>query len=179
MCIDLIMIRIWDRARQLWESGEYQMGRVRVFYFQIRSSEGGSPRLCRLTTDRLAPVSKFDYVLTHTRFMGSHKLSSFDGCWVRWYPTIPIGCHWDSVWANHGCPSRYHMEDMHLGTVGPVRLFDSRCELWLHMVSVWLTCVMFLPCKIKLARVSTALSDMSDTCLLLSFCSNTTSLCLI
>jgi hypothetical protein len=45
----------------------------------VRSSEGGSPRLCRLNTDRLAPVSKFDYVLAHTRFIGSRKLSSFDG----------------------------------------------------------------------------------------------------
>jgi hypothetical protein len=40
---------------------------------------GGSPRLCRLRTDRLALVSKFDYVLAHMRFMGSHKLSSFYG----------------------------------------------------------------------------------------------------
>jgi hypothetical protein len=40
---------------------------------------GGSPCPCRLRTDRLASVSKFDYVLMHTRFMSSHKLSSFDG----------------------------------------------------------------------------------------------------
>jgi hypothetical protein len=33
---------------------------------------GGSPRLCRMRTDRLAPVN------THTGFMGSRKLSSFD-----------------------------------------------------------------------------------------------------
>jgi hypothetical protein len=26
--------------------------------------------------------------------------------------------HWDSVWATHGCPSRYHVEDMHYGEVG-------------------------------------------------------------
>jgi hypothetical protein len=26
------------------------------------------------------PVNKIDYVLTHTGFMGSHKLSSFDSC---------------------------------------------------------------------------------------------------
>jgi hypothetical protein len=35
---------------------------------------GGIPRLCRLRTDRLTPVSKFDYVLVHTRHMKSHKL---------------------------------------------------------------------------------------------------------
>jgi hypothetical protein len=45
---------------QLGESGEYRMGRMRVVYFHIRGSEGGSPRLCRLSTDRLAPVNKIE-----------------------------------------------------------------------------------------------------------------------
>jgi hypothetical protein len=29
--------------------------------------------------------------------------------------TLPcfMDVHWDSVWVTHGCPSRYHMEDMH------------------------------------------------------------------
>jgi hypothetical protein len=45
---------------QLGRSGEYQMGRLRVVYFHIRSSEGGSPLLCRLRTDRLAPVNKIE-----------------------------------------------------------------------------------------------------------------------
>jgi hypothetical protein len=39
----------------------------------------GSPRLCQLRIDRLAPLNKIDYVLVHTEFMQSHKLSSFDG----------------------------------------------------------------------------------------------------
>jgi hypothetical protein len=43
---------------------------------ELRAS---SPCLCRLRIDRLAPVSTFDYVLMHTGFMGSHKLSSFNG----------------------------------------------------------------------------------------------------
>jgi hypothetical protein len=64
---------------QLGESGEYWMGKVRVVCFYIQSFEGGSPHLCRLSTDLLAPVRKFNYVLTHTGFMWSHKLSSFDG----------------------------------------------------------------------------------------------------
>jgi hypothetical protein len=36
------------------------MGRLRVVYFHIRSSEGGSPCLCQLRTDRLAPVKKIE-----------------------------------------------------------------------------------------------------------------------
>jgi hypothetical protein len=32
-----------DRAGQLGGSGEYRTGRLRVVYFHIRSSEGGSP----------------------------------------------------------------------------------------------------------------------------------------
>jgi hypothetical protein len=55
------------------------MERVRVVCFQIQSFEGGSPHLSQLRTDHLAPVSKFDYVLTHMRFMGPRKLSIFNG----------------------------------------------------------------------------------------------------
>jgi hypothetical protein len=42
------------------------MGKVRVVYFHVQSSKGGSPRLCQLRIDRLALVNKIDYVLTHT-----------------------------------------------------------------------------------------------------------------
>jgi hypothetical protein len=56
------------------------MRRVRVICFHIWSSEGGSPRLCQLRTTSVEPCgTSIDYVLMHTRFMGSHKLSSFDG----------------------------------------------------------------------------------------------------
>jgi hypothetical protein len=56
------------------------MRRVRVICFHIWSSEGGSPRLCQLRTTSDEPCgTSIDYVLMHTRFMGSHKLSSFDG----------------------------------------------------------------------------------------------------
>jgi hypothetical protein len=70
--------------------------------FSCSELRGGSPQLCQLRTDRVAPVSKFDYVLAHTRFIGSHKLSSFVGCRVGRYPTIPLGCIRDSAWATHG-----------------------------------------------------------------------------
>jgi hypothetical protein len=40
---------------------------------------GGSPRLCQLRTTSVGPCgTSTDYVLTHTEFMGSHKLSNFD-----------------------------------------------------------------------------------------------------
>jgi hypothetical protein len=42
--------------------------------FHVQSSEGGSPHLCQLNIDHLASVNKIDYVLAHTRFMGSRKL---------------------------------------------------------------------------------------------------------
>jgi hypothetical protein len=55
------------------------MGMMRVDCFHVRSSEGGSLHLSQLRIGRLALVSKFDYVLTHMRFMGPRKLSSFVG----------------------------------------------------------------------------------------------------
>ncbi len=54
-------------------------GKVESGLMSDSELQGGSPRLCRLRTDHLAPVNKIDYVLAHTGFMGSRKLSSFDG----------------------------------------------------------------------------------------------------
>jgi hypothetical protein len=65
-------------VRQLGVSGEYRMARLRVESFHVFSSEGGSPRMSRLGTNRLDPMSKFDYVLAHMGFMGSYELSSFE-----------------------------------------------------------------------------------------------------
>jgi hypothetical protein len=89
------------------------MGIVRVVYFHIRSSEGGSPRLSRLRTDHLAPMNKIDYVLTHT---GLWDPTNLVACTVAMLDDT-LHCltdiHCNSVWATHGCPSRYHVEDMH------------------------------------------------------------------
>jgi hypothetical protein len=73
------------------------MQRLRVVCFHIQSSEGGGPRLCRLRIDRLDPANKINYVLTHIRFMGSRKLSSFDSRWVGRQPTVLNRWHWNSV----------------------------------------------------------------------------------
>jgi hypothetical protein len=36
------------------------MRRLRVICFHVQTSEGGSPRLCQLSTNRLAPVNKIE-----------------------------------------------------------------------------------------------------------------------
>jgi hypothetical protein len=69
------------------------MGRMRVDYFYVWSSESGSPHLCQLKVASIGPYgTSIDYVLAHIIFMGSHKLSSFEGHRVRRYHTIPPGC---------------------------------------------------------------------------------------
>jgi hypothetical protein len=35
------------------------------------------------------------------------------------------GVHRDSAWATQGCPSRYRVEDVHYGEVGPDCLLDD------------------------------------------------------
>jgi hypothetical protein len=40
---------IGDRVRQLGESGEYWMGRLRMAWIINSDLQGGSPRLCRLS----------------------------------------------------------------------------------------------------------------------------------
>jgi hypothetical protein len=67
-------------------SGGATRGKWRILDVKVESGrmsdselQGGSPHLCQLRTHHLAPVNKIDYVLAHTGFMGSRKLSSFDG----------------------------------------------------------------------------------------------------
>jgi hypothetical protein len=131
---------------------EYRMERSRRGLFLCSKLRGGSPSLSRLRIASVEPWgTSIDYVLTHMRFMRSHKFSSFDGRWVGWYPTIPLGYIRDSVSATHGCPLRYRVEHMHYGKVGPAWLFDSHHELWPPMVSLWTMCVVllgFFPCKV-------------------------------
>jgi hypothetical protein len=54
-------------------------------------------------------------ILTHTRFMGSHKLSSLTV--IELDDTLPrfTGVHWDSVQATHGLPVEVFMWKMVLG----------------------------------------------------------------
>jgi hypothetical protein len=114
---------------------------------------GGSPHLCWLSIDRLALVSKFNYVLTHTGFMGSHKLSSFSGRQVGRYLTSHAVMYTGIV---YGPP----MDTPKCGITwktctrerwDPARLFDRYRELWPH-VGPWRprVChvVRLLPCKI-------------------------------
>jgi hypothetical protein len=109
---------------------------------------GGSPRLCWLRTDRLALGYMIDYVLAHTRFMGSRKLSSFDDhrvgrsltTLVVMYTGIVYGPPTDSpacgiMWKT--CTRK---------SCDPARLFDRCHELWPLMVLAWLTCVMLSGC---------------------------------
>jgi hypothetical protein len=99
---------------QLGESGEYRMGRRRVECFHVRSSEGGSPHLCRLRTASVGPEEQASIM-----YWGIHDI---------WGPanlvalmvtelddTSPLiqDVHRDCVWATHGCPSRDLVEDVH------------------------------------------------------------------
>jgi hypothetical protein len=71
-------------------SGEATKGKWRILDMKVESDlisdsklQGDSPRPCQLRIDRLVPVSKFDYVLAHARFMRSRKPSSFYNCLVK------------------------------------------------------------------------------------------------
>jgi hypothetical protein len=170
---------IWDWAGRLRESEKYWTGRVKVFCFHIQSSEGGSPRLCRLRIDR-APVNKIDYVLAHTGFMMSRKLSSFNGRWVGRHPAVLHGWHWDSVQATHGLLVEVVVWKMTLGYGGPgSTLWKSSWKVATRGAFVAYVCHVsrLLPCKVILIQISVTPSDMGDACSLLSFCRSAISLC--
>jgi hypothetical protein len=119
-----------DRAGQLGESGEYWMGRLRVVWCQIRSSKVVAPACVDWGPIVWPQWTRLSCVLTHTGFMGSHKLSSFDGRWVGQHPTVLHRCHWDSVRATHGLPCEVFAWKTTLGYGGP------GSTLWLSMQKV-------------------------------------------
>jgi hypothetical protein len=142
-----------DRAGQLGESGKYWMGRLRVVWYQIRSSNVVAPVCIDWGPIVWPRWTRLSFVLTHTWFMGSHKLSSFDGCWVERHPTVLHGWHWDSVRATNGLPGEVFMWKTTLGYGGPARLFDSQCKMWPLVIPVWFTCVMlsgYFPCNVTI-----------------------------
>jgi hypothetical protein len=56
LCYRRVLVgSIRDRVGQLGESGEYQMERVRVVWIINSELQGGSPRLCRITTASVVP----------------------------------------------------------------------------------------------------------------------------
>jgi hypothetical protein len=74
--------------------------------------QGGSPRLSRLRTNHLALVSKFDYVLAHTGFMGSCELSSVVCHRVGQYLSSLNGCYMGKCSSHPRIAYRgSHMED--------------------------------------------------------------------
>jgi hypothetical protein len=98
---------IWDWAGQLGESGEYHMGRMRVDCFHVRSSNGGSPRLCQLRTASVWPWgTSIDYVLVHMGLWHPTNLVASTVAELVNTLHFLIDVHWDNVWATHGCPSR-------------------------------------------------------------------------
>jgi hypothetical protein len=166
---------IWDRSGQLGESGEYQMGRVRVVCFHVRSSKGGSPHLCQLRATSFGPWgTSIDYVLAHTGFMGSCKLSSFDGHRVGRCLTSLTDVHWDSVWATHGGPTRLYHERHAIGwgrTQPDSLIVNAKGgHSWcLHGLRVS-CCQVISLARCIFIQISTTPSDMGEAC---SLCSNT------
>jgi hypothetical protein len=80
LVIKFISTLIWDWVKKL------RVNKWRILDEKVESSLmldsellSGIPRLCRLRTALDGPCgTSIDYVLTHTEFKGSRKLSSFD-----------------------------------------------------------------------------------------------------
>jgi hypothetical protein len=135
-----------DRVGQLGEIGEYWMGRLRVIWCQIWSSKVVAPTCVDWGLIVWPRWTRLNRVLTHTGFMGSHKLSSFNGRWVGWHSTVLHGWHWDSVRATHGLPGEVFAWKTALGYDGPIS------TLWYSMwkVATRDTCVVHVCCVVRL-----------------------------
>jgi hypothetical protein len=157
------------------------MGRLRVVWCQIRSSKVVAPACVDWGPIVWPRWTRLSCILTHMGFMGSRKLSSFDGRWVGRHPTVLHWWHCDSVRATHRLPRRgFRVED---GT--RVRW------VWLDSLIVnvkggysWYLCGSRVSCcqvislvRWLLIRISVTPSDMGEACSLLSFYRSAITLC--
>jgi hypothetical protein len=150
------------------------MGMSESGLFSYSEFQGGSPYPCRLRTNCLSPLSKFDYVLAHAGHMESCKLSSFDGHRVGWSLTSPVVMHIRIV---YGPPTDSLMCGIMWKTYtregcDPVNslIIVANCEhSWCLRGSRVSCCQVISLARCELTRVCVNLSDMGDTCLLLSF----------
>jgi hypothetical protein len=138
-----------DRAGQLGESEEYHMGRSGRNLLSIRSSKGGSRRLCRLRPASVGPCWTSTWLCVSAyEIYGVPKLSSTVCYWDGSFPTIPHGCLEGIV---HGpptdCSPRHSCEKRALRWGGPW----SHHEILPLVVPSWPACVVLLglhPCKV-------------------------------
>jgi hypothetical protein len=136
--------------------------------------QGGSPRLCLLRTDRLAPVSKFEFctsaygILWVPAKLLASTVAELDN-------TLPYltGDTRDSAWAVHGVSAEAYAWK----TCTRVRWarFDSLivimnyCHSWCLRGRRVSCCQVITLARFKLARVSAIPSDMGNTCPFQSF----------
>jgi hypothetical protein len=94
---------IGDQTRQLGGNGEYWIGRKGSGLIWNSELQGGSPRLCRLRTDRLASMSKFELCTGAYRILWG-PVNWVVSCAAETEVILSylMGVKWDSAWATHG-----------------------------------------------------------------------------
>jgi hypothetical protein len=147
--------------------------------FSCLELRGDSLRLCRLRTASVEPYeTSIDYVLVYTRFMRSHKLSSFDDRRVARYLTTSIMMYTGIVYVHPQIAQRgIAWKTCTRERWDPDRLFDSCHELWPH-VWFWRPCmcrvIRFSLTRCILSQISAIPSDMGDGLIAVSKCINST-----
>jgi hypothetical protein len=93
----------WRPGGQLGENGEYWMGRKGSGLIWNLVLQGGSPRLCRLRTGRLTPVSKIE-LCTGTYEILWGLANWVASCVTEMEAILPylMGVLEDSAWGTHG-----------------------------------------------------------------------------
>jgi hypothetical protein len=76
VCVSDQIVALYKTGRgQLECCGEYRMERSESGLFLYSELRGGSPRPCRLRTDHLTPVSKFELCTNVNEQFGTSKTS--------------------------------------------------------------------------------------------------------
>jgi hypothetical protein len=136
--------------------------------------QGGSPHLCWLRTNRLAPVSKFELctsaygILWGLTNLLASTVAKLDD-------TLPYltGDTRDSAWAVHGVSAEAYTwktcTRVRWAWLDSLIVIMNCCHSWCLHGPVVSCCQVITLARFKLARVSAIPSDMGNTCPLQSF----------
>jgi hypothetical protein len=143
---------IEDRVGQLGENEEYWLGRKGSGLIWNLEIQCGSPRLCRLRTDRLALVSKFELCTAAYGILWG-PANWVASCAAETKDILPYltDVKWDSAWATHGVSAEAYAWKTCTRVRWALIVSSPRCELLPPMVPFRAACAVlsgYYPCKV-------------------------------
>jgi hypothetical protein len=164
----------WRLGGQLGERGEYWMGRRMSGLIWNSKLQDGSPHLCRLRTDHLAPVDKFELCTSVYKILwGPANLLASTVAELDDILPYLTGDTRDSAWAVHGVSTKAYTwktcTRVRWAWLDYLIVVVNCCHSWCLRGLRVSCCQVITLVRLTLPWVFVIHSDMCNTCPLQSF----------